>query len=136
MCACHKDEDNSLNFDNPNENKWSREEYKNVIFHELIHGIQFALFGSTPEWLSEGITKYLDGTYSKGVKWLLDNCINNNPIPNQDEIENEFGIHGYNSYDYAYLMVSYLIDTLGKNNFVNLLRNKEQIETIKNDLLK
>ena len=139
MCACHKDEDNSLNFfepkDNPSENEWSKDEYKNVIFHELIHGIQFTLFGATSEWLNEGIAKYLDGTYSKGIKWLLDNYINSNPIPNQEEIENEFGLHEYDSYDYAYLMVSYLIDTLGKDNFVNLLRNKEQIEVVKDDLL-
>ena len=139
ICACHKDEDNSLNFfepkDNPNENEWSEEEYKNVIFHELIHGIQFTLFGSTPEWLNEGIAKYLDGTYSKGIKWLLDNYINNNPIPNQEKIENEFGMHEYDSYDYAYVMVSYLIDTLGKDNFVNLLRDKEKIEVVKDDLL-
>lgn len=139
MCACHKDEDNSLNFfepkDNPSENEWSKEEYKNVIFHELIHGIQFILFGKTPEWLNEGIAKYLDGTYSKGIKWLLENHINNNPIPNQSEIENEFGMHNYDSYDYAYLMVSYLIDNLGKDNFVNILKNKKQIETIKKDLL-
>lgn len=139
MCACHKYEDNSLNFfepkDYPNENEWSKEEYKNVIFHELIHGIQFTLFGSTPEWLNEGIAKYLDGTYSKGIKWLLDNYINNNPIPNQEEIENEFGMHEYDSYDYAYLMVSYLIETLGKDSFVNLLRDKEQIEVVKDGLL-
>ena len=32
-------------------------------------------------------------------------------------------------------MVSYLIDTLGKDNFVNLLRNKEQIEVVKDGLL-
>ena len=139
MCACHKDEDNSLNFfepkDNPGENEWSKEEYESVIFHELIHGIQYTLLGTTPEWLNEGIAKYLDGTYSKGIKWLLDNYINNNPIPNQKEIENEFGMHEYDSYDYAYLMVSYLIDTLGKDNFIDLLRNKEQIEVVKNDLL-
>ena len=139
MCACHKDEDNSLNFfepkDNPSENEWSKEEYKNVIFHELIHGIQFILFGKTPEWLNEGIAKYLDGTYSKGIKWLLENHINNNLIPNQSEIENEFGMYNYDSYDYAYLMVSYLIDSLGKDNFVNILKNKKQIEKIKKDLL-
>ena len=85
MCACHKDEDNSLNFfepkDNPNENDWSKEEYKKIIFHELIHGIQFTIFGTTPEWINEGIAKYLDGTYSKGIEWLLDNYINNNEIP-------------------------------------------------------
>ncbi len=139
MCACHKDEDNSLNFfepkDNPNENEWSKEEYNNVVFHELIHGIQFSLFGSTPEWLNEGIAKYLDGTYSKGIKWLLDNYINNNIIPNQAEIENEFGMHEYDSYVYAFVMVSYLIDTLGKDNFINVLKNKEQIEIVKEGLL-
>ena len=139
MCACHKDEDNSLNFfepkDNPGENEWSKEEYESVVFHELIHGIQFTLFGTTPEWLNEGIAKYLDGTYSKGINWLLDNYINNNPVPNQKEIENEFGMHEYDSYDYAYLMVSYLIDTLGKDGFVNILSNKEQFEIEKEDLL-
>ena len=139
MCACQKDEDNSLNFfepkDNPSENEWSKEEYKNVIFHELIHCIQFNIFGTTPEWINEGIAKYLDGTYSKGIKWLLDNYINNNPIPSQFEIENEFGMHDYDSYDYAYLMVSFLIETMGKDNFLLLLKNKEQIESIKTNLL-
>ena len=50
MCACHKDEDNSLNFfepkDNPKENEWSKEEYKMVIFHEEIHGIQSIIYGN------------------------------------------------------------------------------------------
>ena len=139
ICACHKDEDNSLNFfepkDNPKDNEWSKEEYENVIFHELIHGIQFTLFGTTPEWLNEGIAKYLDGTYSKGIKWLLDNYINNNPIPDQNEIENEFGMHEYDSYDYAYLMISYIIDFCGKNKLIDLLRNKEKLEIMKKDLL-
>ena len=139
MCACQKDDDNSLNFfepkDNPSDNEYSKDEYEIVIYHELIHCIQFNLFGTTPEWINEGIAKYLDGTYSKGIKWLLDNYINNSPIPNQDEIENEFGMHDYDSYDYAYLMISYLIETLGKDNFVNLLRDKKQIESIKDGLL-
>ena len=138
MCACHKDEDNSLNYfepkDNPSSKEWSKDEYENVIFHELVHGIQFTLFGTTPEWLCEGIAKVLDGTYSKGIKWLLDNYINNNPIPNQSEIENEFGMHDYDSYDYAYLMVSYLIDTLGKDKFIEVIKNN-QIDSIKDDLL-
>ncbi len=139
MCACHKDEDNSLNFFEPSNdsfnNEWSKTEYEKVIFHELIHGIQFTLFGTTPEWLNEGIAKYLDGTYSRGIKWLMENYINNNPIPNQEEIENEFGMHDYDSYDYSYLMVSYLIDTFGKDSFVDLLRDKEQIKIVKNNLL-
>lgn len=139
MCACQKDEDNSLNFfepkDNPSNDEWSKEEYKNIIFHELIHCIQFNIFGATPEWINEGIAKYLDGTYSKGIKWLLDNYINNNPIPSQFEIENEFGMHDYDSYDYAYLMVSYIIDCYGKEKLIEILRDKKEFEIIKKDLL-
>ena len=93
------------------------------------------MFGTTPEWINEGIAIYLDGTYSKGIKWLLDNYINSNPIPNQDEIENEFGMHEYDSYDYAYLMVSYIIDYYGKDNLIDSLKNKEKFEIIKKDLL-
>lgn len=139
MCACQKDEDNSLNFfepkDNPNRNEWSKEEYKNVIFHELIHGIQFQLFGKTPEWLNEGIAKYLDGTYENGVKYLLDNYVNNKEVPNQYEIENEFGCHDYDSYIYAYLMVSSIIDTKGKDYLIELLKDEKKLEVEKNNLL-
>ena len=139
MCACQKDEDNSLNFfepkDSPNRNEWSKEEYKNVIFHELIHGIQFQLFGKTPEWMNEGIAKYLDGTYENGVKYLLDNYVNNKEVPNQYEIENEFGCHDYDSYIYAYLMVSYIIDTKGKNYLIELLKDEKKLEVEKNNLL-
>ncbi len=139
MCACFKDEDNSLNFfepkEKPNDNEWSKEEYEKVIFHELVHAIQYNLFGSAPEWLCEGIAKYLDGSYSKGIKWLLENRLDKKPIPNQDEIENEFGMHEYNSYDYAYLMVCYLIETLGKEEFINLLKNNNKLNSTKTNLL-
>ena len=138
MCACFKDKDTSMNFfepkDNPNDNEWSKDEYKNVVFHELVHAIQYNLFGSSPEWLCEGIAKVLDGTYSKGIKWLLENYINNHPIPNQIEIENEFGKHNYDSYDYAYLMVKYLIDTMGKDNFIECIRDNK-IDSVKDGLL-
>jgi len=74
MCACHKDEYNSLNFfepkDNPNKNEWSKEEYRDVVFHEEIHGIQSIIYGRQPEWLTEGIAKYLDGTYNRGIKYF------------------------------------------------------------------
>lgn len=139
MCACQKDEDNSINFfepkDNPSDKEWSKEEYKKVIFHELIHSIQFNIFGKTPEWINEGIAKYLDGTYKKGINYLMENYINNNPIPEQYEIENEFGMHEYDSYDYAYIMVSYIIDSKGKDYLIELLKDKNKLEIEKDNLL-
>ena len=138
MCACHKDEDNSLNFfepsDIPNENEWSKDEYENVIYHELIHGIQYTIYGTQPEWLTEGVAKYLDGTYKSGIKYLLQNYINGNRIPPIEELEEEFGLFDYDSYDYAYLMVSYLIDTQGKKEFLEIISDKNKLTEMSNDL--
>ena len=44
-------------------------------------------------------------------------------------------MHEYDSYDYAYLMVSYIIDYYGKDNLIDSLRNKGKLEIIKKDLL-
>ncbi len=139
MCACYKDEDNSLNFfepkDNPNENEWSKEEYKNVVFHEEIHAIQGIIYGRQPEWLTEGVAKYLDGTYSKGLKYLLDEYVNKIDIPPMHELIYEFGMHEYDSYDYAYLMVSYLIETLGNDDFLIEIKSEETIKKLSEDLV-
>ena len=136
MCACMKDRDKSLNFfepkDDSNYDEWHKEEYKSVIFHEFVHGIQYTIFGITPEWVNEGIAKYLDGTYHKGIKYLMENYINKIPIPDQREIEEEFGFHDYDSYDYAFIMISYIIEFYGRNYLLELLKdsNKLNIEKI------
>lgn len=139
MCACHKDEDNSLNYfepkDNPVSDEWTREEYEQVIFHELIHGIEYSLFGYAPEWLTEGIAKYLDGTYSKGIKYLMENYINKRSIPDQKEIEEEFGFLNYDSYHYAFIMVSYIIEVYGKNYLIELLKDSNKLNIEKVGLL-
>ena len=139
MCACFKDEDASLNFyeplDEETENEWSKDEYDLVIFHELIHAIEHTIYGTQPEWLSEGIAKYLDGTYSQGIKWLLQNYINKMPIPEMRELEEEFGFHEYDSYDYAYIMVSYLIETMGKKRFLKFLHNAHEVTELSKNLL-
>lgn len=139
MCGCYKDEDNSLNFfepkDNPGDNEWGKEEYEKVIFHEEIHGVQSTIYGEQPEWLTEGIAKYLDGTYSKGIKNLLDNYINKIEIPPMIELESEFGMHNYDSYDYAYLMVSYLIEKFSKTEFLTMIKSPDSINKLSEELV-
>lgn len=51
-----------------------------------IHAIQYSIYGSQPEWLMEGVAKYLDGTYKKGIEFLLNNYININKPPSMFEI--------------------------------------------------
>ena len=139
MCACQKDEDNSLNFfepkDYPNEQEWSKKEYDKVIFNEEINAIQYAIYGTQPEWLTEGIAVYLDGTYQKGIKYLLENYIDLEHLPSMYELEYEFGMHEYDSYDYAYLMVCYLIEKMGKDKFLIAIKSKENIDLLSEDLV-
>ena len=52
-----------------------------------------------------------------------------------NEIENEFGMHEYDSYDYAYIMVSYLIETMGKKRFLKFLHNAHEVTELSKNLL-
>lgn len=139
MCACQKDIDHSLNFfvpkDQPQEDEWSKEEYKNVIFHEEIHGIQNHIYGKQPEWVTEGVAKYLDGTYQKGIKYLLEHYIDMEHLPSMLELETEFGMYEYDSYDYAYIMVKYLIETYGKHEFLNIIGDADKLNNISKNLV-
>lgn len=142
MCACFKDEDNSINLfepkDNPSNTEWSKEEYETVIYHELIHSVVYNLYGYIPEWFNEGIAKYLDGSYKDEYYYELSKYLDINDIPNQNEIINEFGLHNYDSYDYAYLIVSYIIKVKGKEYLIELLNNKLDgiPDTLLNDSIK
>ncbi|MBO5138300.1 MAG: hypothetical protein J6B89_01500 [Bacilli bacterium] len=77
----------------------------------------------------------MDGTYSKGIKYLLNEYVNKINIPSMYELENEFGMHEYDSYDYAYLMVCYLIETLGKDNFLVAIKSKDTIKELSKNLV-
>lgn len=44
-------------------------------------------------------------------------------------------MHEYDSYDYAYLMVSYLIDNYGKNYLIQLLCDKNKLDLASRNLL-
>jgi hypothetical protein len=138
MCACSPDGDDSINLYEPSvDDMWSKYDYANIIFHESIHYIEYALYGHHPKWLSEGIAKYLDGTYSKGIKWLLDNYIKNYELPSDINLvrDNQFVTDKYDGYDLSYIAVSYLIDTLGKDNFIKNLDSNDKINAMSEDII-
>ena len=120
---------------------YNRKEYNQVVFHELIHYITDILFGKLPEWLTEGIAVYLDGSYKKDITNLM-TLINTYEIPSifdmKDDtfvlVDNE-GKTIYNGYDLSYIMVRYMIETLGKDYLFTLLKNKAQISLIEQTTL-
>lgn len=148
MVACMIDEDENtprnINLYEPpiqSEHSYSRKEYNLVVFHELIHYITDFLYGKLPEWITEGIAKYLDGTYKQDLTGLL-NLVNNYQIPNVSEMNNDrFVVKDendkvvYNGYDLSYLMIRYIIETLGKEYLFTLMKNKEQIKLVEQNTL-
>ena len=150
MVACMIDEDKEKDiprsikvYEPPIESKdsYNRKEYNQVVFHELIHYITDILFGKLPEWLTEGIAVYLDGSYKKDITNLM-TLINTYEIPSifdmKDDtfvlVDNE-GKTIYNGYDLSYIMVRYMIETLGKDYLFTLLKNKAQISLIEQTTL-
>lgn len=146
MCACTKGEDHSLNFYEPLDKSdvdWIKDEYDKVIYHELIHGIQHYIYGKQPEWLTEGIAKYLDGmykeemiyshledTYSNELEYVLKEKIDvDNPL-SMNELVNEF--NESISYYHSYLIVSYLIEIEGKSEFIKKIYDNNYIKELEN----
>ncbi len=148
MVACMVDEDNgisrSINIYEPptkSENSYSRKEYNQVVYHELIHYITDLLFGKLPEWLTEGIALYLDGSYKEDFNGLL-KTINTYQIPSISDMKEESFVAEdnqgniiYNGYDFSYIMIRYIIETLGKDYLFTLMKNKAQISLIEQSTL-
>ena len=149
MVACMVDEDKkddiprSINIYEPpvkSEDSYNRKEYNQVVFHELIHYITDLLYGKLPEWLTEGIAVYLDGSYRQDITELI-KLINTYEIPDMKDVkDNQFVVQQqgkpvYNGYDLGYIMVRYMIETLGKDYLLTLLKNKDQISLIEQTTL-
>ena len=151
MVACMVDEDESkeirrsINFyepsKTPKENEYTKKEYNNVILHELIHYITDILYGKLPEWLTEGIAKYLDGSYKTDLTALMHQYIATYEIPDVSTMkdnkfivkENEKTI--YDGYDLSYIMVRYIIEVYGKEELFSLMKNKKQLKQIEQQVL-
>ena len=148
MVACMVDEDKNtprnINLYEPpiqSEDSYSRKEYNRVVFHELIHYITDFLYGKLPEWLTEGIAVYLDGSYKQDITNLI-KLINIYQIPDisnmKDDtfvVQDEQGNTIYNGYDLSYIMIRYILEILGKDYLFNLLKNKEQIRLVEQTIL-
>lgn len=157
MVACMIDEDEqnnirrSINIYEPptqSEDSYNKREYDSVIYHELIHYITDLLYGKLPEWLTEGIAKYLDGSYKEDITNLI-TIIESYEIPDISTMQGDFFVYKtysnnngvieektiYNGYDLSYLMIRYIIEMYGKDYLKTLMKNKEEITKIEQTIL-
>ena len=120
----------SLNFFEPERNpkkitSWSLDDYidENIIFHQTVKGIETYIY-RLPEWLSEGIAFYLDGTYLNDSD--ISSCLS--------DIEDlkRFGRKETDFYT-SYFITRYLIEKEGKSNFLKHIKNSDYIKNIENN---
>lgn len=127
-----------LSYEDPyfKNNDYTQEDYDKVIVHEFIHLVEDKIFPRHPEWLSEGIACYLSGQYKNGPEYVMDNYVKNYKMPDIKDLKGEtFKTDNYDGYDLSYLMVCYLIEILGKKEFVEMLKDRSQIEYIETKVL-
>lgn len=145
MNACMIDEnqeqgiERSINLYEPSikgsDTEYSRKEYNSVVFHELVHYITDIYYGKLPEWLTEGIAKYLDGSYKTDLTNLM-TIIKTYEIPDISTMQGDTFILKtqektiYDGYDLSYIMVRYIIEVYGKDYLFSLMQNKEEISTL------
>lgn len=148
MVACMVDEDKdihrSINIYEPpieSQESYNRKEYNQVIYHELIHYITDVLYGKLPEWLTEGIALNLDGSYKQDLTNLM-KIINTYQIPSIFDMKDDTfvlidqtGNTIYNGYDLSYIMIRYILETLGKDYLFTLMKNKKQISLVEQSTL-
>lgn len=143
MCACMIDEDQSRNiersiniFEPQREtlSGYTKKEYDQIIYHELIHYITNYLYGKLPEWITEGIAKYLDGTYKDDLTNLMNKYINIYEIPDIKEMKDMSFVKKvgekviYDGYDLSYIMIRYIIENYGHKFLLQLLEDNNYLK--------
>lgn len=122
-----------------------------IVLHELTHIIyrNYVQDGDRIVWFDEGLAVYLSKEKDSLMKedelnkFLTERIINKG-IPQISFLHkhgNEYGdftdtmTNKYNGYDWAYLMIRYLIETMSKEEFNILMRSKKKILSIENNII-
>lgn len=86
-------------------------------------------------WYDEGMAQFLSGEYSKYldedefIKFFLETKTNTKVIPDLNSLSHgeNFENDSYSGYRLSYLAIRYLYETLGSNDFFELMKNENKI---------
>jgi len=127
----------------------------NTAAHEFVHIVYKEEVQEKGEnkrvvWLDEGLAEYLSGSYANSTEnvfknFLLKQIIGPDKIiPNIEFLKEHGSEYGkfcdketdkYNGYHLSYLMIRYLVETMEKDDFQKMIRNKNLIEKIGENVL-
>lgn len=111
------------------------------IIHEYIHIIYNEYICNAKEritWLDEGIALNLSnqrGKFRKEKYLILDSNLNTIDLNKLDHEHQTFVTENINGYDISYLTVKYLMETLPKEEFNQIIRQNEKIVKIRTNYM-
>jgi hypothetical protein len=106
--------------------KYSAEEYKRLIFHEMTHMFEEYLtpdMGTTPRWWSEGLATYLSEQwkYEEESRIPVISGCKSKRIPDFNEIEKDVTL----SYQWGWTIVMFIEHTYGKEMILKIVRERD-----------
>lgn len=113
------------------------------IFHELVHVIYYEIilnknYKDRVIWLDEGLAMNLSGEFQNVLlDDILDKVLSFKEMPNLNEISHglAFVNDKYDGYIASFISVNYLLETLNNNELLNIIKNKDMIYEIGEDVL-
>ena len=104
--------------------EYSPEEYKRLIFHEVVHMFEEYLspnIEASPRWWGEGLAVYLSEQwkYEDDVRTPALEGIRNNNIPKIEKIQKDVEL----CYQYGWTVVKYIESTYGRKMILNIVKN-------------
>lgn len=138
-------ETGSFAYINLNGNKTKDYMFKGLM-HELIHHLyKYYVYGADKEritWVDEGLAQFLSGqkeelqSDTKYHLFVEENLkyIDNIDLNKLNHNDRSFG--NYNGYNLSYIAIRYLYDNNSHENFINIIKSKEQLLDYGNKILK
>ncbi len=118
--------DNKIYLKTPTVNKISLNEYKKVIYHELIHALQNQKIrlNTTPDWFNEGLAVYFSGGFTLKSKIQLSKYMLSPPIPDLQSmhiIHHQYHNYSVKEYILAASIIEFIHTAFGDTIFTELL---------------
>ncbi|MBM4462875.1 MAG: peptidase MA domain-containing protein [Chloroflexi bacterium] len=109
----------------PSELSWGQRAVRHELTHWVVGQITFNEYGAgLPIWLSEGLATYGEGTLSPDYQAALNRAIKNNQLISVRSLSSPFSAipeQAYISYGQSNSIVTFLVQTYGKDKMVQLL---------------
>jgi hypothetical protein len=108
---------------------WGTRAIAHELTHLVVHQVTFNPYNSLPTWLDEGISMSAEGELDDQFVEVLSDAISNDSLISVRSLASPFSAYTYEallSYAESFAVVTYLIDTYGRDSMLELLNTFAQ----------